>query len=280
MNIEELKHLIPLYVAGTLSPEEKDWVEQELKTSEELQQEVSFWLHASVAAQSHFTYLAEGHLPSETITAYAEGRIGSPNERQMVETHIRQCESCREEVELLKQTLVPTGQKQVVPLPEPGFLEQLLGKFFKPALAFSVVVIAAFIFVLVINRKPEFVRNTAFLTLEYQTIPRDPGKNHLPVLSLTNEITNVTLTLIIENPSQPTWYNILLVPSIGAAIPLDTLRTFTQKGKNVQLQVDVPLHHFSSATEQYTMSVHELSPTGDEQFEGEIYEMQFRVVRK
>lgn len=283
MNIEDLKHLIPPYVAGTLSQDEKKLVDHELKTSDELRQELSFWLHARVATESHFEYLQEGHVASETITAYAEGTIKSESERETVEQHLNQCTSCSDEVALVRKTILPVAsevqrpnQKEVTSL-----FERLFGQLFKPVIAVPVGIIAVIFFVIIINRQLEQIGRSVSVTLEYQSVPRGNNGNRLPELNLSQDVTMVEATLIVPEPSQASWYSVQLVPPSGVAIPLiDTLKNYSNEGGSVRLKIEIPVRNFTQSNEKYTITVQELSSTPEEQFSGEMYEMQFRAVRK
>ncbi|MBI5215099.1 MAG: zf-HC2 domain-containing protein [Ignavibacteriae bacterium] len=278
-----MKHLIPPYVAGTLSQDEKKLVDHELKTSDELRQELSFWLHARVATESHFEYLQEGHVASETITAYAEGTIKSESERETVEQHLNQCTSCSDEVALVRKTILPVAsevqrpnQKEVTSL-----FERLFGQLFKPVIAVPVGIIAVIFFVIIINRQLEQIGRSVSVTLEYQSVPRGNNGNRLPELNLSQDVTMVEATLIVPEPSQASWYSVQLVPPSGVAIPLiDTLKNYSNEGGSVRLKIEIPVRNFTQSNEKYTITVQELSSTPEEQFSGEMYEMQFRAVRK
>lgn len=283
MTIEELKHLIPMYVANTLSQEEKEKLERELKTSDELQQELSFWLYARVATESHFGYLQEGHVASEMITAYAEGTILSENERHLVEEHLHQCATCSDEVVLLRKTIVPVesevrepNQKEVTSL-----FERLFGQSFKPAFAIPLGIVAVILFVIVINREPEQLGRSVSLELVYQSVPRGNNGNRLPELILFQDVTMVEATVVVPEPSLASWYSVqLLQPNASAITVVDTLRNFSKEEGAVRFNIEIPVDYFTQSNEKYTIIVQELSPAHEEQFSGEMYEMQFRVVRK
>ncbi len=283
MTIDELKQLIPMYVANTLSQEEREVLEREVKSSEELRREVSFWRHARAATESHFDYLQEGHLTSEIITAYVEETLQSENERQTIEQHLQQCVSCNDEVDVLKKTIIPTEPSRMRPTrKDPStFFERLIGQLFKPIVAVPVGVTVVILVLLLINKQPELTERSVPLTLEYQSLPRGNNGDRLTEVLLESDITMIQTTLIVPEPAQTSWYSVHLIPPDRIPIRIvDTLRNYSTEGRSVRLNVEIPAQHLSKTDGTYTITVQELSSELEQQFSGEMYEIQFTVVRK
>jgi anti-sigma factor ChrR (cupin superfamily) len=102
MTFEETKYLLPPYLAGSLTPEQRAAVQEALKIHPELRDELKFW---NGILQATLLDLAEEglHPISEQIVTYAEGTLHSGEERLTVEGHLQTCAPCCEELLLLKE---------------------------------------------------------------------------------------------------------------------------------------------------------------------------------
>ncbi|HEY6191108.1 MAG TPA: hypothetical protein VI215_02145 [Bacteroidota bacterium] len=103
MNPEEIRKLIPFFVAGTLDPEERKIVEEELRRSPELEDEVKYWRNARRALLSEEEQAREEHLTPANIIDYIEEKL-SGDHFATVERHLSRCESCNEDVKAIRDT--------------------------------------------------------------------------------------------------------------------------------------------------------------------------------
>src|SRR5258708_28743846 len=103
MTHEELLRLIPLYVADTLDPREKEAVEREIPHSRELQEELAFWRRARQATVSYAEYLQQGHPTADQLVDYVElSQAGQQS--HLIHKHLKECKSCRMELELISKS--------------------------------------------------------------------------------------------------------------------------------------------------------------------------------
>jgi anti-sigma factor RsiW len=65
MNIDELKELLPFFVAGTLDPGERKQVEEALGTSKELRKDLKFWQRTKIVVEARALQAAASHRKPE-----------------------------------------------------------------------------------------------------------------------------------------------------------------------------------------------------------------------
>lgn len=101
-NREKLRDLIPAYVSGRMSDEQRTEFEKELASDPDLAAEVRELarIHLGISVADK---LLEGHVRSEDIVVYAE----APDElddatRSEIEDHLKACPNCAEEVKLCR----------------------------------------------------------------------------------------------------------------------------------------------------------------------------------
>jgi hypothetical protein len=103
MDLERIRELLPFYVNGTLTPDERAMVEEALASSIELQRELRFWERAADAL--HETH---GHLSAQQIVERAKGKT-SADDRQTQDRHLARCTECSELLQRTQATLASTG---------------------------------------------------------------------------------------------------------------------------------------------------------------------------
>jgi hypothetical protein len=104
MTLDELKRLIPPYMAGTLDPEERREVEDALITSAALKRELTLWRHAKGALEARVAELAGGHLTPEQIVDRAMG-LTPGKEMLEIDRHLASCSLCGDELRLVNECL-------------------------------------------------------------------------------------------------------------------------------------------------------------------------------
>jgi hypothetical protein len=118
-------------------------VEEALKSSEELRQELKFWERIKAVVAARMNHAAAGHLTAEQIVDRAMG-TGSRDELLSFDQHVQLCSECSEEFIRVKESL---GVRDPA---EPTILERILGMIrtvrFIHALPVLTVVIAVVVF--------------------------------------------------------------------------------------------------------------------------------------
>ncbi len=103
---DELRQLIPFFVAGTLDDEERRAVEQAVTEEPSFKEDLSFWQSAATAVRGQATYAAAGHPSSELLVCHAEGReIADEGTARALEEHITTCTRCRKELAMIQASL-------------------------------------------------------------------------------------------------------------------------------------------------------------------------------
>lgn len=93
MDMHSVRDLLPFYVNGTLTPEERRLVDEALAASEELHEDLLFWQRAASTLHE-----AQGHLTAARIVERAQGR--TPNsDRAAQDRHLEVCPDCRDLLE-------------------------------------------------------------------------------------------------------------------------------------------------------------------------------------
>lgn len=255
METQEAKELLPFYVANTLSPEEKAEVEEALKVSKELNDDLAFWRKAGVAARAHAEYAAH-HLSSEQIVDYAERTMSDPTLRSQIESHLQACKECREEYEMIMQTI-----------PEPALhtttfikkVRQFITSF-KPIYALPVA--AALIAGILLWRNFEtkdFVpdENTVRLVLPFQPQLRGEEES-LPNLALNESVKEVRIVLCIPHDSLvATKYIAMLRTPAGTTITLPESYAKVIAPTTDSLKLNLPSESFRIEGE-YTLTLAEV----------------------
>lgn len=212
MELAEMKELLPFYVAGTLSVEQRSAIDQALATSEELRTELQFWQRAEAVVRARSEMTAAGHLSSRDLVDRAMGTM--PGERILVvDQHLQSCRKCAEEFSLVKQS---AGQIASVPeIPQRVVAAAL--KWLRPLYAVPAAVAALAVIVLVfrspeeplqpatspalpsppIVRAPEPEGETAAFSLTYRPEMRSASRHDTAVMTLASNHDSVRLVVAI-----------------------------------------------------------------------------------
>lgn len=215
----ELLEIIPLYVTGKVSNDQKVAIENELPHSQELREELSFWQSAWAAATNVARESAKEHLKSEQIVDYARGVVTDPNQRLNIQQHFQMCDSCREDYEIMR----PAYTKVVAPT-TPAVIERIHDAIrTRLRLVYLVPSIVTIILCVIIFREAVFGPNEYPLpfALQFQTQGRSPGLSEAPTLTLPKSANVVQLYVPIPHATlQPTEYSLVLSTPDESRVPL------------------------------------------------------------
>jgi hypothetical protein len=219
----ELVDLIPLYVTGKLSDDQKATIERELPKSAELRDEIAFWQSARGAVQKEAAYSLAGHLTSERIVDYARGAISSPLEKANIEHHLQGCQRCRLDLETIRPAFV-RPERAV----SSSFFEQLiygvadsvrsagrqgLKAVFRPIYALPLLAILV-VSVILLYEFGEDEAHPISIALQFQTQARSSSAREVQTIKLAEEVTVVHLSVPIPHAAvQPAPDNIRLMLS-------------------------------------------------------------------
>lgn len=218
MEKSELVDLIPLYVTGNLSDEQKGAIERELPNSPELREEIAFWKAAHVAANHEAAFSLSGHLTSERIVDYARGAITSPVERAETERHLQGCHLCRRDFESIRTAFV-TPMAPRSPVVSRRLLPELWKSLKKVRLIYALPLIALLLVTGILMyrmRNPEPQPISFALQFQVQDrfavlgkpptllLPQDAGTVHLfvPIPRATVEPAAENIRLILSTPDE------------------------------------------------------------------------------
>jgi len=210
MEKSELLDLIPLYVTGKVSGNQKAEIEKELPHSRELREEFAFWSSAQVAARNAMANSAEGHVRSEQIVDYARGAIVNSKEGLEIQLHLQACALCREDYE----SVAPAFAGRVAPIRQRSVLERfrsVIQIMLRPAYAVSAV---AVVILCVIVFRDEILgpsEHHLSFALQYQLQDRSANSGAIPTLALDKHATVIHLSVPIPHATiQPMHYSLTL----------------------------------------------------------------------
>ncbi|MBI5475809.1 MAG: hypothetical protein HY964_03625 [Ignavibacteriales bacterium] len=113
MEKQEIKKLIPFYVAGTLSKEEHEIVKNAISISDELKENYLFWKKIKYTLDNRAISLDENHLSSDQIIGHVENAYSKNlKELQNIESHISGCSSCKEDIKIIRATYLDIESNQ------------------------------------------------------------------------------------------------------------------------------------------------------------------------
>lgn len=202
MEKSELLDLIPLYVTGKVSDDQKAAIENELPHSKELREEFAFWRSAQVAAKNAAANLAEGHLRSEQIVDYARGAVLNPKEGLEIELHLQACASCREDYEIVK----PSFDNKVILLPRRPVHERLrrgLQTMLRPAYAVSALAVMIVCVIVFRDRLFEPSERPVYFALQFQLQDRSANSSEIPTLALDKRVDVIRMSVPIPRATIP-----------------------------------------------------------------------------
>ena len=232
MEKSDLVDLIPLYVTGKVSDEQKAAIERELPNSKELREEFAFWRAARVVARKEAAYSAAGHLMSEQIVDYARGMISNPLEKLEIQQHLQACKLCSEDLGSIESAFF-----QPTPVPSPTFSQRLiqeltktvrsvgellvsvpksgsgLAMVFRPIHALPLVAVLVVSGIIIYQMASPKGYPFSF-ALQFQTQERSPNASELQTLILPQKVSVLHLSIPIPHATlQPALGNITLTLS-------------------------------------------------------------------
>jgi hypothetical protein len=169
MDLERIRELLPFYANGTISPEERQLVDDALASIEDLRKELHFWQHAA-----EYLHGKGEHLSAQQIVDHARGTLPG-NVRAAQDQHLALCPECSD---LFRQT-----QASLSSLAAERPATSLTG-YRRSIWKYAVAAAVAFAVILVI------VRDAPPL---HQDLP-GPQPTPAPVVSQTLTIASLTLT--------------------------------------------------------------------------------------
>jgi hypothetical protein len=275
MEHREAKELLPLYVANTLTREERAAVEKALSTSKELTDELAFWRKAQLTAQSHAAYL-QAHLSSEQIVDYAEGAITDHQLRSTIESHLQRCDECRDEYEMILQTMPKLETHRQI---TPSMIERLQGfvASFKPVYVLRALAVLVAVIVLWRGLEKRLDENTERFVIPFQGQMRTEDES-LPMLTLDESVKRVQFVLCIPHDSLvSTQYTATLSTPAGAtlALPETFSKIIASQTDSIRINLTADMLH---AEGEYALNLAEVPsslPPGASAFPPEPY--RFRV---
>jgi hypothetical protein len=103
---DDIRSLLPLYVAGSLTPEQMRAVASRLKADPELQTDLQFWLSIAQVERQRESADGQGHTTPELLAGFADEPGGlQDNERQEIESHLSSCPTCRDDLRMLREAI-------------------------------------------------------------------------------------------------------------------------------------------------------------------------------
>ncbi len=296
MDINRVRHLLPFFVGGTLDPEERRDVEEALRSSEELRQELRFWERAKTVVAARMNHATAGHLTVEQIVDRAMG-TGSRDELLFFDRHLQLCSECSEEFIRVKASL---GVRDRV---EPAIPNRFLGMVRTVRLIYAVPVLMVVIAVVVLyfgqTEKPlpdptvpgvippaiaeEPAEQTASLWLTYRPEVRSTSARALPSLALGEQEKQIRVFVAIpQNQVSGIQYKVT-VGSPGTKLHhLDELlKRYASGGGHDSLQFTLSRQMLPSTGHNMTITVLEILPPALRSLSPEEYrfEVEVRVKR-
>ena len=261
MNLQELLELIPFYVAGTLDPDEKRLVEQELPNSTELQEAVRFWRQAQKAIIASEEYARKGHLSPDTLIQYVEGNLGVV-EMNTVEQHISECANCREETDSITEMYSRLEAPPVLQRVKEALhssLDYVLEYLRPPRLAYAVPALLVIIIstaVLIWHTRETAAIETLF-ELPYQEITRAAGKTELPKFEIGKKTEIINMVILVPHLAiDSLQYMLSLTTPSGRAMPFRSTITPILSGSNYDtVRVTLTQIHFAAGSGEYKITL-------------------------
>lgn len=115
---------IPAYLAGSLDEKRADEVRDAIRQSQELQEDLRFWMKMRSLVKAEALYETAGHLPKEAIVDFVENRTLNP---ATIDAHLAACPACREDLDTIRGTYPAASVKQ-----RRSLLQTILELFLNP----------------------------------------------------------------------------------------------------------------------------------------------------
>ena len=252
MTKDEVVHLIPFYVAETLSAAERVAVEEGLRTWPDLAQDLRFWKKTSQAVHLRAQFEAEAHPSAEELLAYAEWSLTDPQSRVKIARHVQGCTSCSDAYSLLREAEPPRAPHKPRPLERAiEFARSLRPVYLIP------VVITAVLAVLIVPRllrSPQEVQ--LFLTYEEETRAAAPGA--YPILHLNDDVETLNFTIAIPHVAETgVLYNVDLESNSESHRVAARIAPFSRSQPFDSIRVNIASTLFSGTTKVYHFTIAE-----------------------
>jgi hypothetical protein len=105
MDLQDIRDLLPFYAAGTLTGGERDRVEEALKTSPALQEELAAWERIRDVVIEEGAARSGGHLSAKQFVDRAMGMV-TGTDLTVLDDHLRSCTECSTIMDLVMGTSV------------------------------------------------------------------------------------------------------------------------------------------------------------------------------
>jgi hypothetical protein len=299
MNIDELKNLLPDYIAGRLPASERKNVEDALPHLPELQKELEFWKRLKAATLAEAKYLAEGHLTPEQIVEYVDG--ADLTTKLAYEKHLQSCNACRKELEVVRRALAEDEPKVVRGGESWG---ERLAKYLRPVYAIPIALALA-IYLLIKpppppspNYKvalppldttgsqlvtPMTSKGIAYVLLRPRLGVRSAssGGERESLLHYDPSKHMVALSLIVQHSAITEGYRVMIASPSGSRLQVSDTATALVRGAEDTVHASVAMSLFEHEEGRWTIRLEEiLKPEARGKVEGEIHEYDLRVKKK
>jgi hypothetical protein len=284
MELHEVKQLIPLYVANTLTPEEKAEVDEALKVSKELNDELAFWRKAQGTAQAYAEHAARKHLLPEQIVDYAERMVNDPTLQSQIESHLQACKDCREEYDMIMLTIPKPETRHAI---TPSIIERVRDSVasFKPVyvLPVAAMIIGVVLFWSILEKGEITGDNAARLVLPFQSQLRGRDDESLPTVTVGPSVKWLQVTACLPHDSlAATKYVATLSTPEGKeiAIPGSHLKVVSSPMDSLTLSLEASLLKVEG---EYTLNIAEVVsslPPGASPFRPEPYRFRVRPLSR
>ncbi len=298
MTRREIQEILPLFVAGTLSSDQKAEVELAVTNDPDLQEELQFWKGVHVATRADQAWVDKGHPSSEQVVDYVHGMIPPGEERLLLESHFQSCPTCRNEVSLLREMLERSSLAEPAAKQRFSF-SSILNVLARPIVVFPVLVLAfaAGLYFSVLNpdnpptnelngaaslgTSPPNEPKRAALLLPLEMKMRDPksSRTNMKTLRLTDDIGMVDISVALQFSAIPAVYNVSIhLPSGKEIVIADSARPVRRDGAVNLLHIAVMEHNFPDEG-RYRIRVREVFLVSVPDLEPEDLRYEFMVAR-
>lgn len=106
MTTEQARELLPLYVAGRLTADERRAIEVHLAADSDLREDLQFWRAVAQNSRAREDGEAGTHVSSEILVRFAEDPTAlDEDDRERVSAHLLECPECQSDLSQLQRSL-------------------------------------------------------------------------------------------------------------------------------------------------------------------------------
>lgn len=286
MDINELKKLIPFYIAKTLDEKEKEKVEAGLKKFPELKSDLDFWIQAREATLIYVHINQTGHLSAEQIVNYVEEEYeGNLPALQKVEAHLNDCADCRNDVEIIRDTYSAISATSDIK-PIKYTVKHL--PWYRSIYTYTAVAIIIIGTILLLPKKETELENIgqqeivyADITLPYKPLTRKASPINIPEIILDSAVTHIRLTVYIPHTIIDSLsYNAILVSPTQVETRIEDTYFPLSFDENIDtIQVSILRNNFHEIPGTYNLIIKENLPTSISELTPQSYIYTFRLKR-